>query len=106
MGVDYRVIWAADFDNDIRFNVRRTARRLSVTRRPPIHQYTKEMTDVSFFCIDVGVIRATDFNNAIKFHVCGPACRLRVTRRPSSHQNIKKTTDNRYGCRFWGYLGR
>ena len=48
-GCRFGVIWAADFDNDIRCNVRRTARRLSVTRRPPIHQYTKEMTDVSFF---------------------------------------------------------
>ena len=57
MGVDFGVIWAADFDNDIRFNFRRTARRLSVTRRPPIHQYTKEMTDVSFFVSILELLR-------------------------------------------------
>ena len=38
MGIDFGVIWAADFDNDIRFYVRRLARRPTVTRRPPLHQ--------------------------------------------------------------------
>ena len=47
MGVDFGVIWAADFDNAIRFHVRRPARRLRVTRRPPSHQNSKEMTDIS-----------------------------------------------------------
>ena len=57
MGVDFGVIWAADFDNDIRFNVRRPARQLRVTRRPPSHQYTKEMTDVSFFVSILELLR-------------------------------------------------
>ena len=33
MGVDFGVIWAADFNNVIRFYVRRPARRRRVTRR-------------------------------------------------------------------------
>ena len=47
MGVDFGVIWATDFDNDIRFHVHRPARRLNVTRRPPSHHNSREMTDVS-----------------------------------------------------------
>ena len=46
MGVDFGVIWAAEFDNIIRFEVRRPARRPRVTRRPPSHQNSKEMTDI------------------------------------------------------------
>ena len=34
MGIDFWVIWVADFNNVIRFYVRR---RLKVTRRPPSH---------------------------------------------------------------------
>ena len=49
MGVDFWDIWAAEFDKDIRFHVRRPARRLRVTRRPPSHQNLKEMTDISLW---------------------------------------------------------
>ena len=45
MGVDFGVIWAADFDNDIRFHVRRPARRLNATHRPPSHQNIKKTTE-------------------------------------------------------------
>ena len=55
MGVDFGVIWAADFDNDIRFNVRRTARRLRVTRRPPSHQNIKKTTDISLWVSILGL---------------------------------------------------
>ena len=46
MGVDFGVIWAAEFDNIIRFEVRRPARRPRVTRHPPSHQNSKKMIRV------------------------------------------------------------
>ena len=46
MGINFGVNWAADFDNAIRFKVRRPARRPKVTCRPPSHQNLKEMTDI------------------------------------------------------------
>ena len=45
MSVDFGVIWAAEIDNVIRFSVRRPSRRPRVTRHPPSHQHSKEMTD-------------------------------------------------------------
>ena len=70
MGVDFGVIWAADFDNAIRFHVRRPARRLRVTRRPPSHQNSKEMTDISSWVSILGLfgplisIKPFDFMSA------------------------------------------
>ena len=55
MGIDFGAIRAADFDNDIRFYVRRLARRLGVTRRPPLHQNIKKTTDISFWAWILGV---------------------------------------------------
>ena len=55
MGVDFGVIWAADFYNFIRFYVRRPARRPKDTRRPPSHQNSKEMTDVSLWVSILGL---------------------------------------------------
>ena len=49
MGVNFGVIWAADFDNAIRFHVRQPGRQLRVS--------------------DFGVIWAADFDNAIRFYV-------------------------------------
>ena len=46
MGINYGVIWAADFNNAIRFYVRRPAHRPRVNRRPPSHQNLKDMTDL------------------------------------------------------------
>ena len=46
-GDAFGVIWTADFDNVIRFYVRRPARRPKDNCRPPSHQNSKEMTDVS-----------------------------------------------------------
>ena len=57
MGIDFGVIWAADFDNAIRFHVRRPARRLRVTRRPPSHQNSKDMTDISLWVSILGLFR-------------------------------------------------
>ena len=56
MGVDFGVIWAADFDNDIRFHVRRPVRRLRVTRRPPSHQNSREMTDIALWVSILGLL--------------------------------------------------
>ena len=70
MGVDFGVIWVADFNNVIRFYVRR---RPKDTRRPPSHQISKEMTRYIFMGIDFGVIRVAYFNNVIRFYVRLPA---------------------------------
>ena len=45
MGINFGVIWAADFNTAIRFYFRRPAHRPGVTRRPPSHQDLKDMTD-------------------------------------------------------------
>ena len=49
MGIDFGVIWAADFDYDIRFYVRRPASRPRITRRPPTHQKSRKMTNISLW---------------------------------------------------------
>ena len=49
MGIDFGVIWAADFNNAIRLDVRRPTRRPKVTRRPLSQQNSKKMTDISFW---------------------------------------------------------
>jgi len=70
MGVDFGVIWAADFNNGIRFYVRRPARRPKDTRRPPSHQNSKEMTDISLWVSIFGLfgslisIMSLDFTSA------------------------------------------
>ena len=70
MGIDFGVIWAADFDNAIRFYVRRPARRLRVTRRPPSQQNSNEMTDISLWVLILGLfgplisIMSLDFTSA------------------------------------------
>ena len=46
MGIDFGIIGAADFNNAIRFYVRRPTRRSRVTRRPPSHQHIKKTTDI------------------------------------------------------------
>ena len=57
MGIDFGVIGAADFNNAIRFYVRRPTRRSRVTRRPPSHQNPKKTTDISLWAADLGVCR-------------------------------------------------
>ena len=70
MGVDFGVIWAADFNNDIRFYVRRPTRRPKDTRRPPSHQNSKIMTDISLWVSILGLfgplisIMTLDFTSA------------------------------------------
>ena len=54
MGIDFRVIWAVDFDYTIRFYLRRPARRPTVTRRPPSHKSLKDMTDISLWVSILG----------------------------------------------------
>ena len=88
MGVDFGVIWVADFNNVIRFYVRRRPKDI---RRPPSHQNSKEMTQYIVMGIDFGVIWVAYFNNVIRFYVRLPARRPRVTRRPPSQQNSKMT---------------
>ena len=44
MGIDFGVIWAANFDNAVRFNVRRSTRRRRVARRPPANQNSEDVT--------------------------------------------------------------
>ena len=46
IGIDFGVIRAADFNNAIRFYVCRNTLRSSVTRHPPSHQNSKDMTDI------------------------------------------------------------
>ena len=103
MGVDFGVIWAADCDNAFRFHIRRPARRLRVTRRPPFHQ--KRNDRYSVMGISFGVIGAADFKNAIRSYDCRPTRRSRVTRRPPSHQNIKITTDISLWVSILGLFG-
>ena len=55
MGIDFGVIWAADFNNAIRLDVRRPARRPKVTRRPPSQQNSKKMTDISLWVSILGL---------------------------------------------------
>ena len=106
MGVDFGVIWAADFNNGIRFYVRRPTRRPKDTRRPPSHQNSKEMTDVSLWVSILGLfgplisIMSKDFTSAAPTADKGsPAARR--------HTKIFRTQQiYHYGCRFWGYLGR
>ena len=47
MGVDSGVLWVADFENDLRFQVRRPNRRQRVNRRPPSRLNSKKMIDMS-----------------------------------------------------------
>ena len=67
MGIDFGVIGAADFNNAIRFYVRR---RLKDNRRPPSDQNSKEMTDVSLWVSILGLfgslisILSLDFTSA------------------------------------------
>ena len=49
MGVDFVVIWAADFINATRFLRRRLVCWSRVTRRLPSHQYLKEMKNRSLW---------------------------------------------------------
>ena len=56
MGVDFGIIWATDFDNDIRFHDRRPARRLDATHRPPSHQNSREMTDIALWVSILGLL--------------------------------------------------
>ena len=89
MGVDFGVILAADFNNGIRFYVRRPARRPKDTRRPPSHQNSKEMTDVSLWVSVLGLfgslisILSLDFTSAAgkRKHAAGyrtPAARRHI----------------------------
>ena len=55
MGIDFGVIWAADFNNTIRLDVRRPARRPKVARRPPSQQNSKKMTDISLWVSILGL---------------------------------------------------
>ena len=55
MGIDFGVIGAADFNNAIRFYVRRPTRRSRVTRRPPSHQNIKKTTDIPLWASNLGL---------------------------------------------------
>ena len=55
MGIDFGVIWAADFNNVKRFYVRRPDRRQRVSRRPPSHQNVKKTTDISLWVWFLGL---------------------------------------------------
>ena len=68
MDVDLGAIWAADFDNVIRFHARRPARRLRVTLRE--NKNSKDLTDVSLWVSILGffgslvLIMSLDFTSA------------------------------------------
>ena len=47
IGVDFGVIWAADFDNATSYKVHRPTRRPKVTCRPPTRENDKKTTDIS-----------------------------------------------------------
>ena len=51
MGINFGVIWAADSDDDIRFY----ARRPRITRRPPSHQNSRKMTNISLWVSILGL---------------------------------------------------
>ena len=55
MGIDFEIIWAADYDNAVTFYVRRPAPRPWVTRRPPLHKYSKDMTGISLWASILGL---------------------------------------------------
>ena len=72
MGVDFRVIWVADFNNVIRFYVRRHA---AGQRTPAARRHTKIQRDYRYIVMGVnfGIIWVADFNNVIRFYVRRPA---------------------------------
>ena len=61
IGIVFWVIWIADFNNAIRFYAHRPARRQGVTRRsmvtrrPPPHQNSKKMTNISLWVTILGL---------------------------------------------------
>ena len=57
MCIDFGVIWAVDFNNVIKLYDRRPARQPRVTRRPPSHQNSKDMTDISLWVSILGLFR-------------------------------------------------
>ena len=90
MGVDFGVIWAADFNNVIRFYVHRTSRRPRVTHRPPLNQNSKEMTDIwllrvilfhEFWKSPLQLVNTTVFFNS-KQHLLKPIfSKMKIDRR-------------------------
>ena len=55
MAIDLGVILVADSNNDIRFYIRQPTRLPRVTRRPPLHQNSKELTDISLWVSILGL---------------------------------------------------
>ena len=103
MGVDFGVIWAAEFDNIIRFEVRRPARRPRVTRRPPSHQNSKEMTDIWLW---VSIFRLFGPLNSIMSLDFRSAAPPAVQRSPAAAVKPKFKGNDRYivmGVDFWVY---
>ena len=82
MGVDFGVIWAAEFDNIIRFEVRRPPPPAKGHPPPAVTPKFKGDDRYMIMGVELGFICAADFDNAIRYKVCRPARRQRVTRRP------------------------
>ena len=86
MGVDFGVIWHADFNNVISFYVHRTFRRRGVIRRPPSHQNLNEMTGISLWVSILGFIgplipiMPLDFRSAAPPAVQGSPATRRLTK--------------------------
>ena len=55
MGINFKVIGAADLKNAVRFYVRRPTRRSRVNRRPPSHQNIKKTTDILLWVSILGI---------------------------------------------------
>ena len=66
MGVDSGVLWVADFENDLRFQVRRPNRRQMVSRRPPVTPELKENDRYVVMDVNFGVFRVADMDNDLK----------------------------------------
>ena len=86
MGIDFGVIGAADFNNAIRFYVRRPTRRSRDTRRPPSHQNSKEMTDVSLWVSILGLFGSLISIIALDFTAPAPPAGQRT---PAARRHTK-----------------
>ena len=66
MDIDFGVICGADFENAIRFHVRRPTRRL---RSPAVRPKFKGDDRYIVMGVNFGAIWAADFDNAIRLYV-------------------------------------
>ena len=93
MGIDFGVIWAADFDFAIRFYVRRPASRPRITRHPPTHQNSRKMTNISLWVSILGLFGLLNSIILLDFTSVAPSAGQRS---PATRRYTKTKEDDRY----------